>query len=133
MQLEEMLASYGIWALIVFMIVKELAPVIANRWFPDLINKRSERELKKLEMEQDNIKHQQTIELRQIIAMEKMVELMSELQALVKETQLSMRQLEHTINEVKTDVDILVDRTNGKRTKRSSAEGKDDATQEKSG
>lgn len=104
--------EYGIWAVIILMIMRDLMPIIVNKWFPQLLGQRNEQTMKRLQMEQDEIKHRQEMEMRQITAMEKISESLVSLQLLSEAMNIQIHGIDTKVGEIAGDVNVLIDRAN---------------------
>lgn len=107
----DIFTEYGLWAIIIFMIIRDLAPAVVNRWFPQIVGQKGEQALKRLQMEQDQIKHQQDMEMRQVAAMERIAESLISLQLLVEGMNLRVCNIDEKVDNISSDVDMILDRT----------------------
>lgn len=114
--------SHGI--IILLLVFRYLMPVITGKLFPQMLGNKNEQTMKRLQMEQDEIKHRQEMEMRQIAAMEKISESLVSLQLLSEAMNIQIRGIDEKVGEIAGDVNVLIDRSGSPIKRGSGAQSK---------
>lgn len=111
--MEQLFNQYGFWALLTYVLVRDGIPLI-NKWFPYL-DKNRERKIKVQAEEQDRKADQRE---REIVAVEMIGKAFIENNGRLTNVEQGMRTVIEGLQRSNESLAVLLDRVNGKRSKK---------------